>query len=404
MLATGLLIVSDDRITPARRGVLIGVIAAAACGAKLTSIGFVAAPLGLLLLMRLSIRQWLPAMIAAALTGVVCLLPYLLRNVLHAGSPVFPFATDLFGAAHWSTEQIQTWHHGHTSDASFVERLRALWQQFFIYGVGPNPDPGEPWKPQWSLLPWIGMIGGAIALMKPPLRRVAIDILLVFLVQVVFWLAFTHLKSRFLLPTTVPLCALTALGLSSIVIDRSTISVSRGAMIATAVALLAMSLLPVWIFRDEANGAPALAIGAVASFMGDALTDADRRDVESAPLPAIAINHLLPEGSRVLLVGESAPLYMRLDRVVYNTVWDRGPLSKVMREQPNDPEAWREALRSMGYTHMLVNPTMLDVWQRPPNDWNDPLLTRAAVIDFAERACEPLYDYPRDMTLYALPE
>jgi ABC-type glutathione transport system ATPase component len=76
--------------------------------------------------------------------------------------------------------------------------------------------------------------------------------------------------------------------------------------------------------------------------------------------PAVYVNHLLPENSRVLFVGEAAPFYYRSD-FTYNTTWDRGPLSSIMREHEGDPAAWIEALRSMQYTHVLVNPVMLDV-------------------------------------------
>ena len=120
-------------------------------------------------------------------------------------------------------------------------------------------------------------------------------------------------------------------------------------------------------------------------------------------LPVIAINWLLPADSRVLLVGESAPLYYRLDRIVYSTVWDRGALSDVLREHGNDPDAMREDLRALGFTHVLVNPTMLTIWER--DRWNDPQITRRSVLGFLESAGEPLFDYPRpsEITIYALP-
>ena len=93
----------------------------------------------------------------------------------------------------------------------------------------------------------------------------------------------------------------------------------------------------------------------------------------------------------------------RLDRIIYCTVWDRGQLSQAMREHGSDPEATRESLRALGFTHVLVNPTMLSIWER--DQWNDPLLTRRSVLGFLEVAGEPLFDYsrPSEITIYALP-
>ncbi len=405
LLATGLLIVFDNRVTPARRGLLVGLVSAAACGAKLTSLGFVAAPLGLLLLMRASPRAWLAAMTCAVGAGLIGLLPYLLRNAMHGGNPVFPFATELLGTADWTSEQAQLWHRGPITDAYLGPRLRAIRHQFLVYGIGANPDPNEPWKAQWSVLPWLGALGCAVAMARSSLRRDTTCLLIVLLTQVAFWLAFTHLKSRFLLPAAVPLSILTAIGLPSLLHARPSLAASRIAAIIAALALLAISTLSMWIYRTEGNGAPALAIGTVSTQTGDALLPSERVELGRPNFPAIAINPLLPEGSRVLLVGEAAPLYLRLDRITYNTVWDRGPLSKIMRDSPDDPEAWRLALRQWkdgGFTHVLVNYTMLDVWER--SGWNDPLITRRSVTDFTETAGEPLYDYPNDITLYALPD
>jgi hypothetical protein len=224
-------------------------------------------------------------------------------------------------------------------------------------------------------------------------------------VQIAFWLMFTHLKSRFLLPTSVPLCVLAALGIHA---TCSGASQPRARGLASAMLFLPLAALAsvnVWIYRSERGGAPALAIGAVADQTGEGLLPSQREELGRTLFPSIAVNWLLPKDSRVLLVGDAAPLYMQLDRITYNTVWDRGPLSTIIRQQPDDPEAWRAALvnwNNAGFTHMLVNPAMLDRWQQ--SGWNDPLITRHTVIDFAERACEPLYDYPNDITLYAIPQ
>ena len=111
------------------------------------------------------------------------------------------------------------------------------------------------------------------------------------------------------------------------------------------------------------------------------------------------INHGLEEGAKVLLVGDAAPLYYR-GEVVYQTTWDRGPLSDAMRDQGDDPAAWFEALRRRGFTHLLVEPTMLLIWQR--ESWNDPLITAERVLDAADRYAEPVQVFPNGQHLYRL--
>ena len=408
LLAAGLIAVFDDRLSPRCRGVIVGLCSAAATGAKLTSLGFVAAPLGVALLLQIAPRRWLISLAPATLAGVIGLLPWLLRNWAHCSNPLFPFATNILGAAHWTAEQTQAWHRGHMSDATLSQRFAALWHQFLAYGFGGNPNPAKPWQPQWSILPLLGIAGGLIGLTRSLIRRPAMILLLALAAQIAFWIVFTHLQSRFLLPAAVPLCALAAIGLARLLpLD---INANRAMLVVlnalAALVVLGLSILPMRTYHDEhaeLGHAPALAVGLLSQQTGDSLTEAARIEYGSKNLPAIAVNWLLPPDSKMLLAGEAATLYYRLDRIVYCTVWDRGPLSQVMREHGSDPEAMRESLRALGFTHVLVNPTMLSIWER--DQWNDPLLTRRSVQGFLEVAGEPLFDYsrPSEITIYVLP-
>jgi hypothetical protein len=81
----------------------------------------------------------------------------------------------------------------------------------------------------------------------------------------------------------------------------------------------------------------------------------------------------------VLSIGEAAPFYF--NQLDYNTTWDRGPISRIMRQSPDDPIAWRNELAAT-WTHVLVNPVMLKVWER--SAWNDPLITADRVVSFLD--------------------
>ena len=380
LLATGLLIVSDGPLkTPT--AVALGIVTATACGAKLTAVGFAAVPLAVLLFAGSPPARWPRLGAAAAGSALVCLLPWLIRNGVDAGNPVFPFATNLFGLAHWTAQQADAWTQGHAAGTGLAGRAAATWNELLRYGLGNNPAPPEPWLPQWSLLPWLAPLGLAIAATSAGLRRWAARLGLILLVQLVFWLLFTHLKSRFMLPAVVPAALAVALGIAAVSERLRPGRVRTACGTAMIAASLLWCCLPGTIYLREADGAPAARIGLALMLSGDVLSPSERRRMSDS-VAAIGLNYALPEGAKILLVGDATPLYYRAD-VTYQTTWDRGPLSAAMRSHPDDPSAWLAELREQGFTHLLVAPTMLAIWER--SGWNDPLITATRVLDMADR-------------------
>ena len=396
LLAAGLLVVEETGLSPGRRGAAVGLIAAAACGSKLTAVGFVAVPLGLLLLGLSHPRRWLWIAACAGVAGLVGLLPYLLRNWAYAGNPVFPFAGEWLGLAHWVPEQAEAWTRSHLPGASFGARLEALWNEILRYGLGSSPDPAEPWRPQWSLLPWLALGGFVVAVRTGHRRSWAVRLIVVGGVQVLFWLLLTHLKSRFLLPAVVPAALL--VGAAAGVVTKGPFPVARPVLVVAAViAALAWSCLPAAIFLRERGSAPSQMVGWADVVTGDRLTVADRRALAETS-PVVYLNHLAAPGSRTLMIGEARPLYYH-GRVAYQTTWDRGPLSRAMRRLGEHPSAWLDALREEGFTHLLVNNEMLARWA--DEEWNDPLLTTARVRAAAESA-QIERQWPGGFVLYRL--
>jgi hypothetical protein len=339
-------------------------------------------------------------------SAIACLLvlgPWLARNVLACGNPLFPFATDIFGHAHWTAEQAANWTHGHRSDVSVSDSLVALWNQFFRFGIGSQPEshaPGEPWKPQWLILPWLAMIGLLFTATIPRFRRWSAYLSIVMLAQILFWVLFTHLQSRFLLPMAVPLSAATSMGLGSLLEFVSAGPWRRVSMAVLAIGLFAWCSAPAAILRNEAGGAPAAAIGAADHFAGNDLKNPRETDIAGSLFPSAYIN-LQPATnprSKVLLIGEAAPLYFEPGRISYCTVWDRGPLSELMRDYPDDPAAWADGLLKEGFSQLLINPGMLDRWQR--SGWADPHLTAKRVLNFAESFGRLQQRFPRGELLF----
>lgn len=383
---------------PWRLGLGLGVLLAGACGAKLTAAGFVVVPLAAAILVdgpgcleRRVLRS--PAFLGAlAAAFLLPLASWLARNALATGNPVFPFLAPMFGSGPWTAEQVEIFTRAHASPFGFGEALARLWSQWIAFGVGQSPTPGEPWIIQWSVLPALGLAGvGALLLHRRSTGRMMLAVLLV---QLGFWLAATHVQSRFLLPTAVPLAACAAALLARL-------PGARGAMVA-AVATIAASFGPALVYfgegiirlPDPSGGsinAPALFIGASGAATGDltrqaiqaATNDADRSRLASTAPLAFTMNHLLLPDDRILLVGHATPFWYRRgsDTMTYTTVWDRGPLDAVAEAAPDHPETWAQRLRERGYRYVLFDWTLLRNWS--DKHWLNPMLTRDRVTAFA---------------------
>ena len=401
LLAIALYILLARSPTTWQHGVILGLLTAAACGAKLTAAGFVVIPIVIVALLTVARRRWLGVILAAGVAGLLGLLPYLLRNLIYSGNPVFPFMTGIFGSAHWSQDQVGNWIAGHVSGSPIGPRFIELWNELWRYGFGPNPNPSEPWSPQWSILPWLTAVSLIFCLTIPKVRRFALKLAVLLTAQVLFWIAFTHLKSRFLLIGVVGATLSIAVALGLILPALQSRMGARGTRAVLAALLLAWSCVPVIIYAGEGDGAPAASVGQALLLTGENLSEPERIEWAQAGFTAIYLNHLLPDGARTLLVGEARPLYYRAD-IAYQTTWDRGELSQLMQEFPAEPGRWADELRGRGFTHLLVSDEMLQRWAA--SKWSDPNLTVQKVRAFAAQYCDVEYDWPDShITLYRLP-
>jgi hypothetical protein len=415
MLAGGLLIALDDRpIRPAwRTGVIIGILAGAACGAKLTAAGFVAIPLGVTMMLSAgSVRRALIAASSSIAAALVVLLPYLVGNAVQTGNPVFPFAGELLGLGHWTSEQARIFRGAHQYGGGVAARLVEGWNQLMRYGIGQSPYVDEPWQPQWSVLPWLTLFAAMLGLSVERRRRMTALMLIVIVIQLAFWLSLTHIKSRFMLPMVVPAALVLAIGVETIAQSLHGRSSRCAAGVTASIAAVVYCFIPVAIYLREPGGReperqPAWGVGKIDLFTGDAFER--QRVAGELMLEALAvaprgfwINHGLGPDAKVLCVGDATPFYYRGDRYDYATVWDRGPMSQAIRDAPNDPAAWFDALREDGYTHLLIDTIMLPRWHAA--GWSDPILTLDRIVPAADRHARRLPVATLNTLIYDLTE
>lgn len=353
-----------ERPLDARGAALLALCAAAAVGAKPTAFLFVALPLLAIVLMRCGPRtlRLAPLVVAVAL---VALSPWLVRNQLAYGNALFPFAHALLGDGPWTDEQFALFAKGHGPDRAFGDRLALLWSQWLAHGTGKAPGENEPWFPQWGALPIAGLLGLSIAAFRDQAARAA---LVAIAIALVGWLLATHLKSRFLLPTAVPLTVGAAMLLALIA--------RRSQPVAAPLLVAPILVFPFFVYWREPSRA--VLIGATDFLTGERLARAlaDTPPGKHAELLQFArtefiVNYRLPESARVLAVGYSTPFYIARE-ISWNTVWDRGALDRVAEQSPGTPAAWGARLRELGFTHVVINPNMLVVWAR--SGWINPAL------------------------------
>lgn len=181
-----------------------GAMAGLASGAKLTGVPMLLiAVAGVAAVVMVLFRRRLPGNALAGavagpavfvLTGLLVFSPWLIRNQVWAGNPVFPEAMPLLGRGHFSPVQVERWQRAHRprdDQQSAAARVVELGKQV----VGD-------WRYGFVLLPL------ALVAAMPSYRRPAALLLFLLLVGLtVFWLAITHLQSRFFV-LGIPLAAL----------------------------------------------------------------------------------------------------------------------------------------------------------------------------------------------------
>ena len=101
----------------------------------------------------------------------------------------------------------------------------------------------------------------------------------------------------------------------------------------------------------------------------------------------------------MLFLGEATPFYYNAN-ITYQTTWDRGPLSSIMRAHPDQPDNWVSQLRELGFTHILINSAMIKRWEE--SHFNDPLIN-SANIDLLAAQLNVKQDWENaGLTLYTL--
>jgi hypothetical protein len=206
MLAMGLCALAALVHSPSKP-LLAGLLAGLSCGFKYTAVPLIAVPLAGVAFFsaaepaqpstrRLPVR--LKSLAAFSLGIAITFSPWLVRNIVNTGNPVFPLAYSVFGArpGTWDSELEARWQHAHGSAAG-EQTDSPVWQRAFSRTLGD-------WRLGLPLLAFAAV--GAIRHRD----RLTLALLLLLAWQFAVWLGWTHLFARFAAVFAIPLIALAA--------------------------------------------------------------------------------------------------------------------------------------------------------------------------------------------------
>jgi hypothetical protein len=177
---------------PTLRWILLaGAMAGFACGSKPTAVPMLVLPLAVLVPL---LTRRVGGGIIFFLSTLLTFSPWLIRNLIWTGNPVFPEVTHVFCKAHWTDTQVERWtranHQPRPDQQNLAGRFGAAWDQILA-------------DPRYAFLPL--PLGVLAILLRRDRESICLGALLLF--HAIFWLFFTHLQSRFFI-LSIPICAL----------------------------------------------------------------------------------------------------------------------------------------------------------------------------------------------------
>jgi hypothetical protein len=334
---------------------LTGWFAGSALACKYPGLVSVIAPLGLATLM--VARRW-PAdaawrgLAAFALGAALTAGPWLAKNWLETGNPVYPLAFHVFGGIDWDDESNARWVAAHSpagyspSDIprSLLEvTLRSDWLSPLLFGLAPLA-----WLTVRSRRSVEGAVDGGVHSLRTVLRSLGIYVCYLFAT----WWLLTHRLDRFWVPLLPIVAWLAAIG-----------GIRTGSWPWTAARHASLSLAIV--FNLGFITTPFCGFNA---YLAD-LDEARRMSEQTAPGISM-LNQLLTAGriasdATVLCVGETQVFDARM-RIAYNTAFDQPLFREWFAERPagDPPErdwplrpaaAIRGELASRKVTHVYVS-------------------------------------------------
>ena len=328
-----------------RHLVLLGVTCGLAAGCKYPAVLFLWVPAAGWVLYAAG-RKWLRHGLLFAAAALVTFSPWLVRNTVNTGNPVYPLLGAVFDSPTWSARKEARWAAEHSPKGYAPADLwRATWKAITERYPHKDKSPHSMSVLLAAFWPLVFCRGGW--------RKKGVVLLALALLGAVFWLLLTHRIARFIVPWLVPLVLVNAAG---------AVALARHERIHVFLTTLFVLMCAVQVWSTYVVRAPANELeffrgrATLESTLSEAKAESQGRGGISYDHDAIRFINALPAGSCTLFYGEARTLYCTAD-VVAPTVFDENPLDDVVRaaETPDDIRAGLATLRERGVTHLYVN-------------------------------------------------
>jgi hypothetical protein len=309
---------------------LLGWLAGGAMACKYPALISAVIPFGLLALVEAARRRSAGILLAFAAGLALTIGPWLAKNVVETGNPVYPLGYAVFGGRDWNAAREAKWSQAHgrrpiawapLRDGLLDVAGRSDWQSPLFTALAP------------------------LALLRRGSRRAALLLWGYVLYLFATWWLLTHRLDRFWLPILPPLAILAGLGADWIRSRLWTLVLAMILFVGIAVNLVdvttALAGLNQW-------------------------TDSYRRLRVEVPRmlnpPLARLDAELPPDAVPLLVGQASVFHLN-HRVIYNTVFDREILETIARDRT--AEEIRTELRRRGITHVYVDWSEIQRHRKP---------------------------------------
>jgi hypothetical protein len=278
-------------------------------------------------------RRVIQQLILVGLLVTVFVCPWIIRNNVHVGNPVYPFMQGIFGGSEWSMAQdsrLRTEALG--PQLKDLPAAQAILSPVMLLFASPSN----------RLLGTIILLGALIALASPS-REIRITAILG-LVGLIFWGLIRPTAGVPLLRYNLATLAL-LLAAAGAVLGSGKIPAKAGVTIAAVLSCGSFMLSMVQLQR----------------FMpvAQALTEPQTWEaLREANVPAWAAmeyanQHLDPVRDKILVIGETRAFWLHIPFVAPSAF--NGPQLDEIFGGNSEPSAWKQKVEHLGITHLLIS-------------------------------------------------
>ena len=332
-----------------------GLLAGFCCGTKYTGLIFTLAPLALCVPLICAISgsafEGVRAGLVLGASALAAFAPWLLRNLIMSGDPLFPLGLVMQRRAGLPTEIPDRIDHFEVAHRAGEKSLNALGRS--LAQLWPSLHPSNE---QANLKNWLTDVECGPHLLLFALagfiRAVRVETILVpavFLFDLAAWFLFSHRLNRFMYPLLGTLAVTGAIGIDYLWRVQPLRKVVVTAMGFALLALGPLMMLSVWLQSrpDQMLGleSPQDSAAAQYSFVDPTGT--------GAIFEAYRKINELPAGSKVLFIGDAQTFYAD-QTPLYSVVFNTPLLEEILLKAGSAAEA-TEFLAANGITHLYIN-------------------------------------------------